>query len=86
VLLGSFQSYDATAANTHYARLREHFAALGRLINQYPAIRVSSGERCTADVQHLHNAETESGSESQGRRSQVVGRAVDALLASLDHS
>ncbi|KAI3430534.1 hypothetical protein D9Q98_005127 [Chlorella vulgaris] len=42
VLLGSFQSYDATAANTHYARLREHFAALGRLINQYPAIRASS--------------------------------------------
>lgn len=40
VLMGPFQSYDATAAAGRYPRLREHFAALGRVINQYPALRV----------------------------------------------
>lgn len=42
VLMGPFQSYDATAAAGRYPRLREHFAALGRVINQYPALRASS--------------------------------------------
>ncbi|KAL4422834.1 hypothetical protein ABPG75_009031 [Micractinium tetrahymenae] len=42
VLMGPFQSYDAAAAAGRYPRLREHFAALGRVINQYPAIRASS--------------------------------------------
>ena len=42
------QSFDANPGGNpgssgnvgHYARLREHFASLGRIINQYPAIRV----------------------------------------------
>ena len=42
------QSFDANPGGNpgssgnvgHYARLREHFASLGRVINQYPAIRV----------------------------------------------
>lgn len=46
-LMGPFQSYNAAAASSSYPRLREHFAALGRVINQYPSIRVS-GERKTA--------------------------------------
>lgn len=40
VLMGPFQSFDATATAGRYPRLREHFAALGRVINQYPALRV----------------------------------------------
>lgn len=40
VLMGPFQSYDAAAAAGRYPRMREHFAALGRVINQYPALRV----------------------------------------------
>ncbi len=43
VLRGSFQSYDANAATAQHGRLREQFAALGRIINAYPAIRVSVG-------------------------------------------
>lgn len=43
VLMGNFQSYDANAGAAHHARLREHFAALGRLINQHPAVRVRDG-------------------------------------------
>ncbi|KAL4448856.1 hypothetical protein ABPG77_007573 [Micractinium sp. CCAP 211/92] len=42
VLMGPFQSYDAAAAAGRYPRMREHFAALGRVINQYPALRASS--------------------------------------------
>lgn len=40
VLMGNFQSYDANSANVHYGRIKDNFAALGRLINQFPAIRV----------------------------------------------
>lgn len=56
VLMGPFQSYDATAAAGRYPRLREHFAALGRVINQYPALRVglrqaeALGARCCGVV------------------------------------
>ena len=42
------QSFDANPGGNpgssgnvgYYARLREHFASLSRIINQYPAIRV----------------------------------------------
>ena len=36
------QSYDANAAGTHYGRLREQFAALGRLIGVHPTLRAGS--------------------------------------------
>ena len=45
--MGPFQSGDGAACAAHYPRLREHFAALGRIINQYPTIRV--GGRTAGD-------------------------------------
>lgn len=42
VLLGNFQSYDATAANVHFGRLRDNFALLGRMIAQHPSLRAHS--------------------------------------------
>lgn len=44
VLAGNFQSYDANTPSVHYGRLREQFTALGRLLNQYTALRV--GGQC----------------------------------------
>jgi len=44
VLAGNFQSYDANAPSTHYGRLREQFVSLGRLLNQFPTLKV--GEDC----------------------------------------
>ena len=39
VLMGNFQSYDATAPTARFAALRDAFAALGRLIASFPALR-----------------------------------------------
>lgn len=42
VLMGDFQSYDANAADTNFARIRDNFATLGRIIAGYPALRQGS--------------------------------------------
>jgi DNA polymerase epsilon subunit 2 len=42
VLMGDFQSYDANAADTNFARIRDNFATLGRIISGYPSLRQRS--------------------------------------------
>lgn len=42
VLVGDFQSYDANAADVNISRIKDNFASLGRIIAQYPLLRVQS--------------------------------------------
>lgn len=50
MLAGNFQSYNANSGAVHYAKLKEHFTALGRLLNRYPQLRVRGGRSASSGL------------------------------------